>query len=92
MGGGVYHTGAGAAAINNSCILDNTAFTYSGIIGDNGALVDATNNWWGSAEGPTHVDEALESVVNGNVNFAPALPSNTLNCPTAPVHDDAQPL
>jgi len=52
--------------------------TYGGLINMTTVKVDATNNWWGSPNGPTHASNTFNvgsqgSAVNGLVDYVPWL-------------------
>ena len=55
-------TTAGGIAANTNAIDGNAA----GLINDTGHTVDATNNWWGSANGPTTPENEFEGMPKGD--------------------------
>ena len=69
---GATHSGislyGGLLAIHNSSIHGNQQY---GISNSTGALINATNNWWGSAGGPTHASNPFGSGdrVSDNVDY-----------------------
>jgi hypothetical protein len=68
-GGGVRNTGSiEDSSIHGSCIEENTAGSgrevYSSVDG-----FDATENWWGIADGPSGKGSGVGEMVNGNVVY-----------------------
>lgn len=66
---GVYSSG-GPTTITDSCITDNAQGVFSR---PDTPLVDATNNWWGAADGPSGAGPGSGDPVSNNVNFTPFL-------------------
>lgn len=79
---GIYATSFANPTIQNNQIYSNTQY---GILNNsNGVTIDATNNWWGSASGPTHSSNSSgtgDRVSNG-VSFTPWQTSPTSPSPT----------
>ncbi len=70
------NTGPTNITIHNATITGNTQFGLSNVL--SGVTINATGNWWGSANGPTHAGNTFNttargSVVIGAVNYAPWL-------------------
>lgn len=70
---GYNETDASVVTAHNNNLSGNTNGVYS-----TAPVVDATNNWWGSANGPTHTGNKYNvgsqgSIVIGTVNYAPWL-------------------
>jgi len=66
---------ASTTTINNNNIYGNTDFGVENTIE---TIVNATNNWWGSASGPTHADNTFNvgdqgDVVSDYVDYVPWL-------------------
>jgi len=61
---------AGVEAHNNN-IEGNASFGML-VVGASG-VVNATNNWWGSSDGPSGVGPGSGDAVTANVNFSPFL-------------------
>jgi len=80
---GIFATG-GTTTINNSSIHDNTLY---GVYNGNTNTIDATNNWWGSAEGPRLPLSVVGvgDMVSLNVDYTPWLEQepSTTTPPTA---------
>jgi hypothetical protein len=75
---GKNNTGPTNITIHNATITGNTQFGLSNVL--SGSTINATDNWWGSANGPTHTGNRYNissqgSVVIGAVNYAPWLTS-----------------
>ena len=64
---------AGGVVVNNNNINGNTLYGVENADTDN--TLDATNNWWGDADGPTHETNPLGDgdAVSDFVNFTPFL-------------------
>ena len=63
-GGGVFNSGS--AAVNNSCISGNSATIVVNVFGP---ALDATNNWWGSSDGPSGAGPGTGDSVSSGVTF-----------------------
>jgi hypothetical protein len=61
---------AGVEAHNNN-IEGNSSFGMQ-VVGASG-VVNATNNWWGSSDGPSGVGPGSGDAVTANINFSPFL-------------------
>ena len=66
--------------INFNNITGNTTFGVQYLVNneytdDNDILIDATNNWWGSADGPAGEGSGSGDNVSANIDFAPWLVS-----------------
>ncbi len=79
---------AGSLAVNNNSIMGNAT---AGLDNESGVTVDATSNWWGSANGPTdpantyNVGSQGDSIVGpGTTTFVPWLNSGHNNPPAPP--------
>ncbi|MEM9885875.1 MAG: right-handed parallel beta-helix repeat-containing protein [Bacteroidota bacterium] len=60
---------ATTAIINNNDIFDNTLFG----VNSTNALIDASNNWWGDASGPSGAGIGTGDTISQNVIFCPWL-------------------
>ena len=60
-------------SINNNEITSNTEYGIQNALVDPPTPVDAEANWWGSIEGPTHVDNLFGDgdVVTNHVDYSP---------------------
>jgi nitrous oxidase accessory protein NosD len=56
--------------VNFNNIVDNSWF---GVRNDGNATLDATRNWWGANDGPSHAGPGSGDAVSDNVNFEPWL-------------------
>jgi hypothetical protein len=69
---------ATGAAVNTNCISGNGA----GLVNGGNAAVDAEDNWWGSADGPSGdgpgSGDSVVDAASGTIDFAPF--STTQNC------------
>jgi parallel beta-helix repeat protein len=61
---------AGVEAHNNN--IEGNASLGMQVVGASG-VVNATNNWWGSSDGPSGVGPGSGDAVTANVNFSPFL-------------------
>ena len=81
---GAYLTG-GSLTIHDSSIHDHTQY---GVFNITTNIIDATNNWWGSATGPRHPTNPLGigDLISNNVNYGewlteePATSTNPAPC------------
>jgi predicted outer membrane repeat protein len=70
QGGAVRTSTSGATNyVNTSCIFGNTAGNTSGIY-SSASNFNATNNWWGAANGPSGSGSGSGDAVNGNVSYS----------------------
>jgi hypothetical protein len=77
---GVYVTTATGVLINDCNIFDNAG---NGVENVTGVVVDATNNWWGDADGPTGTSG---DGVSADVNYTPwATAPFTISPPAPPL-------
>jgi len=67
----------GATTINQSCIVNNSDPAVFRVIN----TLDASNNWWGAADGPSGAGPGSGDSVNSNVTFSPFLTSAPSICP-----------
>lgn len=75
--GAVYAGSVTGSWVHNSCISGNTSPNTGGVYsGPTG--FDATNNWWGAADGPSGAGSGSGDAVNNKVVFTPFL---TTGCP-----------
>lgn len=73
----IQNTHATETTINFNNIFGNSAF---GVLNFDSGIVNAENNWWGNANGPTHATNLLTprgDDVSNNVNFIPWCSSST---------------
>ncbi len=83
-GGAIYdNTDAGGPASNN-CFVGNTATTGGGLFRGTTPALNAINNWWGSASGPSGAGPGTGDSVSSNVTFSPFLTSPPGICGGAP--------
>ncbi|MEA3354923.1 MAG: alpha/beta fold hydrolase, partial [Patescibacteria group bacterium] len=75
-GGGFYSVGT--STVNNSCISGNSATSF--VNQYLSSTMDATNNWWGSNDGPSGVGSGSGDSISSFINFHPFL----FNCPLLP--------
>jgi hypothetical protein len=81
---GVYVTAGTSVTINNCNLVDNAGLGVNNV---SGTLIDATNNWWGDAAGPTGPSG---DGVSANVTYIPFLTEpvtilGPFSAPPAPV-------
>jgi RHS repeat-associated protein len=79
---GVYATNLANPVIQNNLIYSNTQYGVNNA--STGVTIDATNNWWGSATGPTHSSNpgGTGDRVSNGINFTPWLTSPAQPTPT----------
>ncbi len=80
--GGAISTNGSSMIVNNSCITNNTAPVGSGITNLNLGLppVNAINNWWGAADGPSGIGTGSGDAIYGNVTYLPFLTTKPIFC------------
>ncbi len=69
--------------MSDNCFVGNTAASGSGIFSSS-AVLNAINNWWGAASGPSGVGPGTGDAVSANITFAPFLTSAPSACGAAP--------
>ena len=69
------------AEITNSCISGNSGTALENL----GSHVNATNNFWGTANGPSGNGPGSGDSVSGNITFIPFLTSCSLDIPEAKI-------
>ena len=86
-GGAIYDSSSvGTGPVSNNCIVGNTATLSGGGIFRSGApALNAIDNWWGAATGPSQAGPGTGDAVTSNVTFAPFLTSPADVC--SPHHD-----
>jgi hypothetical protein len=83
LGGGIYNAGI-QASIHDSCIFSNTPSYEGDVIHNSNSAheLDATNNWWGEADGPSGVGSGSGDSVSTYISFIPFLSAPFPYCPT----------
>jgi uncharacterized repeat protein (TIGR01451 family) len=78
--GGALFQADGTTTVNGSCIVANsdTAVNYAG----GTSMLDARDNWWGHASGPSGASGGLGDSVSSDVDFDDFLGAAILDCPT----------
>ncbi len=84
--------GAAGVVINGNAIVDNSTYGVQNDVAVK-AILDAENNWWGSANGPTHIDNTFNVTAQGdassnNVDYVPWYNTNMTGTSFAPVLED----
>jgi hypothetical protein len=75
IGGAIFdNSTVGTGPVSNNCFVGNTATSGGGIFRQVTTL-NAINNWWGAASGPSGAGPGTGDAVNANVTFAPFLTS-----------------
>jgi nitrous oxidase accessory protein NosD len=64
-------SGSAGVEANNNNIEGNASFGM--LVAGASGVVNATNNWWGSGDGPSGVGPGSGDAVTANVNFSPFL-------------------
>ena len=88
-GGATYYVGAGNVAHFNNITLN----TEYGVFNNNPAvLFDATDNWWGTANGPTHAGNTFNvgaqgDAVSDHVDYVPWYDTDMTGTSFAPVNN-----
>jgi predicted outer membrane repeat protein len=85
-GGAIYDSSSvGTGPVSNNCIEGNTATISGGGIFRSGApALNAIDNWWGAATGPSQAGPGTGDAVSPDVTFAPFLTSAPSICSTSP--------
>ena len=79
--GGIFNFG-GAVAINDSCIVNNTAPDGFAVKNFEADSLNATNNWWGAVDGPSGNGPGSGDGISEGVLFDPFLTQVPAGCPT----------
>jgi len=81
-GGAIYDgSSVGTGPVSNNCFVGNTAtISGGGIFRSGSPALNAINNWWGSATGPSEAGPGTGDAVSTNVTFAPFLTSPPVIC------------
>jgi hypothetical protein len=61
--------------VSNNCFVGNTADTGGGIFRSGSPALNAINNWWGAATGPSGAGPGTGDAVSTHVTFSPFLTS-----------------
>jgi len=69
--------------------FNNIDNSLSGVRNDGGETLDATNNWWGDATGPSGFGPGEGDAVSDNVDFEPWLGAPLVTVKTETVTDDS---
>ncbi len=83
-GGAIYDNSNGAGPVSNNCFVGNTATTGGGLFRSSTPALDATNNWWGAASGPSGAGPGTGDSVSTNVTFLPFLTTAPAICGGGP--------
>ena len=84
-GGAIYdNSSVGTGPVSNNCFVGNTAATGGGIFRFAAPALNAINNWWGAASGPSGAGPGTGDAVSTNVTFAPFLTSPPSACSAGP--------
>jgi predicted outer membrane repeat protein len=79
-GGAIYNNASvGTGPVSSNSFVGNTA-TIGGGIFSNVTVLNAVNNWWGSASGPSGAGPGTGDAVSTDVTFAPFLTSPPSVC------------
>ena len=80
-GGAIYDNSTVATGpVSNNCFVGNIAAIGGGIFRFAAPALNAINNWWGSATGPSGAGSGTGDSVSTNVTFAPFLASPPSIC------------
>jgi len=74
----------GTGPVSNNCFVGNTATTTGGLFRFAAPSLNAINNWWGAASGPSGTGPGTGDAVSTNVTFAPFLSSAPGICSAGP--------
>ena len=74
-GGALLDESSTTSAVNNNCFVGNTAQSGGGVFRGGSPTVNAENNWWGAANGPSEAGFGSGDGVSSNVDFDPFLTS-----------------
>jgi predicted outer membrane repeat protein len=85
-GGGIFDgSSAGTGPVSNNCFVGNTAtIGGGGIFRSSTPSLNAINNWWGAANGPSGAGPGTGDAVSTNVTFAPFLTTAPAICGGGP--------
>ena len=80
-GGAIYDSSSGTGPVSSNCFVGNTAtISGGGIFRTGSPALNAINNWWGSATGPSGAGPGTGDAVSANVTFSPFLTSPPSIC------------
>ncbi len=85
-GGAIFDiSSVGTGPVSNNCFVGNTATLSGGGIDRGGTpALNAVNNWWGSASGPSEAGPGTGDAVSTDVTFAPFLTGPPSICSGGP--------
>jgi hypothetical protein len=87
-------TGRASFSLNDSCIVGNkkTQFGEASVFNDPASpAMNATDNWWGAADGPSGVGPGSGDAVSSNVDFEPFRNAPAPACSATIVAIDVKP-
>lgn len=80
-GGAIFDSSSiGTGPVSNNCIVGNTATISGGGIFRSSPELNAIDNWWGAATGPSQAGPGTGDAVSPDVTFAPFLTSPAAAC------------
>ena len=88
-------TGRASFSLNDSCIVGNekTQFGEASVFNDPASpAMNATDNWWGAADGPSGVGPGSGDAVSSNVDFEPFRNAPAPACSATIVAIDVKPF
>ena len=92
-GGAIYNNASfGTGPVSNNSFVGNTAAGGGGGIFSNETVLNAINNWWGAASGPSGAGPGTGDAVSIDVTFAPFLTSPPSVCGAKPPPTPSQPI
>lgn len=84
-GGAIFDISSGTGPVSNNCFVGNTAtIGGGGIFRSSTPSLNAINNWWGAASGPSGAGPGTGDAVSTNVTFAPFLTTAPVICGGGP--------
>jgi len=85
LGGAIFDNSSVATGpVSNNCFVGNVAATGGGIDRSFGPSLNAINNWWGAASGPSGSGPGTGDSVSTFVTFAPFLVTAPAACGSGP--------
>jgi len=83
-GGAIFDNTDVGGPVSNNCFVGNSATVGGGLFRSSTPALNAINNWWGAASGPSGAGPGTGDAVSTNVTFSPFLTSPPAACSAGP--------